>query len=104
MLGPVGLLDLIGSGVAAGQEPLLAAVAVIPPLDLRSGDVLAEEQVAGQLPFRASGSYALVRLAAEAELADLSMAAVRTAHEKGHQSRALPFGCLRARSSNALPT
>src|ERR1700694_2040665 len=105
LLGPVGLLDQVGSGIAAGQKPLLAAVAVIPPFDLRAGDIPPEEEVARQLARRAVGRRPLVRLTTEAELADFPTSAVRTTHEERHAEwRALPLGCLRARSSRALTT
>ena len=46
--------DLVRARVALGQEPDLAAEAVVPPLALDAGDVAAEVEVVGQLA-RASG-------------------------------------------------
>src|SRR6202022_893282 len=84
LLGPVGLLDQVGSGIAAGQKPLLAAVAVIPPFDLRAGDIPPEEEVARQLARRAVGGRPLVRLTTETELADFPTSPARPPHEEPH--------------------
>ena len=76
--------DLVRPGVPFGQEPLPAPVAMQPPFGLPAVDVLAEEQVAGQVPVGCVGSGPARAFAAVGELERLPRPAVRTVDEEGH--------------------
>src|SRR5205085_8371377 len=82
--------DLVGGGVALGQEPALAAGAVHPPLALAAGDVAAEVDVAVQLGEARPALRPRADLAAEAEVRDLADAAVGAGEEVGHQRASWP--------------
>jgi hypothetical protein len=63
---------------------LLAAITVVPPLDLWPSYVVLEEQVAGELAKIAVWGGSLAGLSAVAELRDLAAPAVRTGNEERH--------------------
>ena len=80
--GQLDALDLVRARVALGEEPDLAAVAVMPPLALHAGDVAAEVDVVGELGERRGGLRARRHLARVRELVDVTRAAVRTLSRK----------------------
>src|SRR5204863_5992523 len=75
--------NLVRPRVPLGDEPLLASVPVVPPLPLKTRNVLPEVEVRGQLAevgrraARAGRDITLVR-----ELVDVSRAAVRARQQE----------------------
>src|SRR5436190_20600730 len=77
-------LHLVRTRVALREEPGAATRAVVPPLALHARDVAAEVVVRAEL---AEGGRLLgprIHLTAEAEVGDLTDAAVRAGEDEGH--------------------
>ena len=76
--------DLVRARVALGEEPSSAPVAMEPPLGLPTVDVLAEEQVAGQVAIRRTRTDPAGAFAAVRELERLARPAPRTRDQECH--------------------
>ena len=81
---PESFLYLVAHRVAQGEEPLTAAIAVIPPLPLHAGHVGSVVEIAKPFVGRALGRRPGRCFATEAELVDVSFPAVGAIQKKCH--------------------
>src|SRR5262249_22327763 len=84
----LGQQDLVGRGVALGDEPRAASGAVEPPLALHAGGVASEGVVLAELSQRGPRGGPPRGLTAVAEVGYLARAAVWAGEEEGHFRRA----------------